>query len=181
MKTDIRKNWAARMAAIFVFCMVWVSAQGQTTTATLSGVVHDPTSAVVPQVRITLKNPVKGTVRLATTDPDGRYSFTSVEPGNYELRAESAGFRTEVKSGVVLTVGGSSQVDITLQVGPTNEIVTVTGETPLIEASKAEVSNVITQAKQKVIVAVMRSAKQNSSLLHEIRVFAPDFLRCVER
>ena len=145
MKISIRKNWAASMVAILVFCLAWVSAEGQTTNATLSGVVHDPTSAVVPQVRVTLKSPVKGTVRVTTTDADGRYSFTSVEPGTYELRAESAGFRTEIKSGVVLTVGGSSQVDISLQVGPTNEVVTVTGEAPLIESSKAEVSNVINQ------------------------------------
>src|SRR5437016_13812083 len=119
MKTSIRKNWMARMAAILAFCLVWVSAQGQTTNATLSGVVHDPTSAVVPQVKITLKNSVKGTVRSTTSDADGHYSFTSVEPGSYELRAESAGFRTEIKNGVVLSVGGSSEVDLNLQVGPT--------------------------------------------------------------
>jgi outer membrane receptor protein involved in Fe transport len=145
MKTSIQTNWAVRVIAIFMFFLVWVGAEGQTTNATLSGVVHDPTSAVVPQVRITLKNTVKGTVRVTSTDIEGRYSLTSVEPGTYELRAESAGFRTEIKNGVVLAVGGSSEVDITLQVGPTNEVVTVTGEAPLIEASKAEVSNVINQ------------------------------------
>ncbi len=145
MKTSIQPNWAVRVIAIFMFLLVWVSAEGQTTNATLSGVVRDPTSAVVPQARITIKNTVKGTVRISSTDTDGRYSFTSVEPGTYELRAESAGFRTEIKNGVVLTVGGTSEMDVTLQVGPTNEVVTVTGEAPLIEASKAEVSNVINQ------------------------------------
>jgi hypothetical protein len=96
MKTSIQTNWAVRVIAIFMFFLVWVGAEGQTTNATLSGVVHDPTSAVVPQVRITLKNTVKGTVRVTSTDIEGRYSLTSVEPGTYELRAESAGFRTEI-------------------------------------------------------------------------------------
>ncbi|HXB20885.1 MAG TPA: TonB-dependent receptor [Candidatus Solibacter sp.] len=145
MKSNIQTNWMVRVVATLMFLLVWVGAQGQTTTATLSGVVRDPSGAVVPQVKLTLRNTVKGIVRVASTDTEGRYSFTSVEPGTYELRGESAGFRTEIKNGVVLAVGGSSEVDIALQVGPTSEVVTVTGEAPLIEASKAEVSNVINQ------------------------------------
>src|ERR1700694_3802392 len=127
MKLNIQTNWVVRVMAILMFLLVWIGAEGQTTTATLAGVVRDPTGAVVPQVKLTLRNTVKGTVRVASTDTDGRYSFTSVEPGTYELRGESAGFRTEIKSGVVLAVGGSSEVDIALQVGPTSEVVTVTG------------------------------------------------------
>jgi outer membrane receptor protein involved in Fe transport len=145
MKTNMQANWAVRFIAVLMFFLAALSAAGQTTTATLSGVVRDSSGALVPQVKITLKNTVKGTIRVTSTDNEGRYNLTSVEPGSYELRAECTGFSTEVKSGVVLAVGGSSAVDISLRVGPANEVITVTGEAPLIEASKAEVSNVINE------------------------------------
>src|SRR5258708_22730114 len=121
------------------------SLHAQTTTATLSGVVRDPTGAVVPQVKITLKNNDRGTARTISTASDGRYIFPSVEPGTYELRAECTGFSTEVKNGIVLTVGGSSQMDLTLKVGLVSEVITVKDVAPLIETSKAEISNVITE------------------------------------
>src|SRR5439155_25173505 len=87
----------------------------------------------------------KGTFRTTASDTNGQYTMTNVEPGTYELRAERTGFNTEVKNNVVLAVGGASQLDLNLQVGSTSEIITVSDEAPLIETSKAEVSNVIEQ------------------------------------
>ncbi len=145
METNVKTQWTVRWIAVLMFSLVWLGAYSQTTTATLSGVVHDSTGAVVPQVKITLKNAAKGTSRVTTTDGDGRYNLSAVDPGTYELRAERTGFSTEVKSGVVLTVGGSSQTDLTLKIGQVSEVITVTDQAPLIETSKAEVSNVINE------------------------------------
>src|SRR5258708_652815 len=78
------------------------SLDAQTTSATLSGTVHDTAGAVIAQAKITLKNTTKGSSRTTTTDGEGHYNFSSVEPGTYEVRAESGGFSTEVKSGVVV-------------------------------------------------------------------------------
>ena len=150
MKTLLQANWVVRfvvvvMFSVAMFSVAWIGAHGQTTTATLSGVVHDPTGAVVPQVKITLRNIAKGANRTTSTDNDGRYNLSTMEPGTYELRAERTGFSTEVKNGVVLTVGGSAQVDVTLRVGSATEVITVTDQAPLVETARAEVSNVITE------------------------------------
>src|SRR6266481_1386547 len=118
METNVRTKWAVRwIAVLMMFSLAWFGACAQTTSATLSGSVHDSTGAVVPQVKITLKSAAQGVSRATTTDGDGRYNFSAVDPGTYELRAERTGFNTEVKSGVVLTVGGSSQTDLTLKIG----------------------------------------------------------------
>src|SRR5258708_15871649 len=122
MKTLLQANWVVRfvvvvMFSVAMFSVAWIGAHGQTTTATLSGVVHDPTGAVVPQVKITLRNIAKGANRTTSTDNDGRYNLSTMEPGTYELRAERTGFSTEVNNGVVLTVGGSAHVDGTLRAG----------------------------------------------------------------
>src|SRR5262249_36785677 len=143
--TILEKIRIARCLALLLFFGAGLGARGQSTSATLSGVVHDPTGAVLPQVKITLKNIAKGTSRTTLTDSEGRYNLASMEPGSYELRAEASGFRTEIKSGVVLSVGGSSQIDLALRVGTASEVITVTDQAPLIETSKAEVSNVVSE------------------------------------
>src|SRR5215471_8048503 len=129
--------------SVCMFLMVSIAAPGQTTTATVSGVVRDSSGAVVPQVKITLKNVAKGTSRVTSTDGEGRYSLSGLEPGTYDLRAERTGFSTELQRGVILAVGGASQIDVALKVGQASEVVTVKDEAPLIEPSKAEVSTVI--------------------------------------
>lgn len=83
-----------------------MTALGQTTSATLSGVVKDASGAVVPETKISIRNSQTGITRDITNDNEGRYSFTNLEPGQYELRAERTGFKTVVQSNVVLTVGG---------------------------------------------------------------------------
>jgi Carboxypeptidase regulatory-like domain/TonB dependent receptor len=145
MNTIMLRSRVVRCFAVVLFSAAWLMANGQSTTATLSGVVHDPTGAVLPQVKITIKNSARGTTRTAVTDNEGRYSLSNVEPGTYELRAERTGFSTDVRSGLVLTVGGAQQADLTLRIGPTTEVVTVTDAAPLIETSKAEVSTVISE------------------------------------
>src|SRR5262245_16449567 len=81
-----------------------VTAYGQTTTATLSGVIQDSTGGVLPNVRISARNTGTGGTRETATDSAGRYSLTNLEPGQYEIRAERAGFKPVERSGVVLRV-----------------------------------------------------------------------------
>ena len=145
MTISICKRFTVRFLALLLCSLAWITAGSQTPTASLSGVVRDSNGAVVPQVKITLRNVVKGTVRATSTDGQGHYSLPAMEPGTYELRAERAGFSTELKSGVVLSVGGSAETDLVLRVGQVTEVVTVKDEAPLVETSKAELSNVISQ------------------------------------
>jgi len=136
------------LLAMFVMApLAGMNALGQTATATLSGVVQDSTGGVLPNVRISARNTGTGATRETATDSAGRYSLTNLEPGQYELRAERAGFKTVAQSGVVLSVGGATAVDLTLQVGAVSEVVDVKQEEPLIDPTRAEVSRVI-EARQ---------------------------------
>src|SRR5262249_37806753 len=114
-----------------------------TTTATVSGVIRDGTGAVVPGTKISARNTLTGVVRETTADENGRYSVTNLGPGQYEVRAEKAGFQTAVQSGVILAVGGTTVVDLTVQVGAVSEVVEVTAAEPLVETTKAELSRVV--------------------------------------
>jgi outer membrane receptor protein involved in Fe transport len=117
-------------------------AAAQTATATLTGVVRDESGGAVLGASVTLRNVDTGATRKALTDAAGRYAITGLDPGEYELRVEMAGFKTVVRGGLALRVGGASVADATLGVGAITEEVIVQTE-PLIESTRAELSRVV--------------------------------------
>jgi outer membrane receptor protein involved in Fe transport len=119
-------------------------ASGQTTTATLSGVIRDATGAVIPEAKISVTSINTGATRETTTNGVGRYNLTNLGPGLYEVRAEHDEFRA-AQSNVTLTIGGAAILDMTLQIGNMSQVVEVKQDALLIEPTKAEVSRVVNQ------------------------------------
>src|SRR6266851_4990768 len=131
------------MAALTVWLGHAAYATAQIATATLLGVVRDETGAALPGAVLTVRNTATGGTRSAVTDSEGRYRVSALDPGEYDLHAELASFKTAVRTRVVLTVGGTTEADITMSLGPIAEQVTVVTEAPLIEPAKAELSRVV--------------------------------------
>jgi hypothetical protein len=132
-----------RATSAFFLMALAVGLYAQTSTATLSGTVHDPSDAVVTRAVVTLINSSTGTSRRTESDGQGRYSFSNVEPGRYDLSIEHPGFKKTVQKEVLLTVGGSAVLDVTLPVGAVSESVMVTTAPPLIETSSPNLSRVV--------------------------------------
>ncbi|MBO0798752.1 MAG: TonB-dependent receptor, partial [Blastocatellia bacterium] len=134
----------SRKSMIIVFWMVMLGAAfGQTARSTLSGTVRDEAGGAIPDATITVKNVSNGALRTIKTDGEGRYFMLNLDPGEYELRAEASGYRTALHSRVVMAVGGTTSLDVTLGVGAVSDAVYVEAGEALIEPSKAEVSRVI--------------------------------------
>jgi Carboxypeptidase regulatory-like domain/TonB dependent receptor len=115
----------------------------QTPTATLSGVVRDEQKGGIPAVIVKVSNIATGKTRTISTDTAGRYSFTNLEPGSYELRVEASGYKVTLQSGLTLSVGGALVADATMSVGELSEQVTIEAREPLIEPNRAGLSRVI--------------------------------------
>lgn len=132
-----------------LFCLTFAgqTAAAQVTTATILGTVKDTTGAVIPGASIAIKNLDTGMTRTLVTDDQGRYHAPNLSLGNYEVQASLAGFQTEVRSGVVLTVGREAVVDFTLKVGEITEKVMVLGEAPLVETTKSGIAGLV-ESKQ---------------------------------
>ena len=122
-----------------------VPAAAQIATATLSGTVRDDTGAALPNATVTVKSDATGATRRTTSGADGRYRVAALDPGTYEVRAELASFKTVVQTGVILTVGGTTEADIKMSLGQIAEQVTVGAESPLVEPAKTELSRVVSQ------------------------------------
>jgi outer membrane receptor protein involved in Fe transport len=134
----------APLAALIALSLIApTNIAAQIATATLAGTVRDDTGAALPNVTITVKSEATSAVRSTTTDAEGRYRFAALDPGVYEVRAELANFKTAVHTGVVLSVGGTTDTDVKMSLGQIAEQVTVGAELPLIESAKTELSRVV--------------------------------------
>jgi len=118
-----------------------------TTLAQLNGTVQDSTGAVIANASITLQALETNRVYMATSNATGNYLVPSLPPGRYDLTAESVGFAKYTKSGIVLTVGQTATVNVTLQVAGVQQAVTITGDLPLVEPTRTEISQTIDTAQ----------------------------------
>src|SRR5437879_9737999 len=113
------------------------------TQASISGVIHDPTGAVIPGVTVTVTNPATNFVRTAISNEAGVYNFPSLQPGRYNIKVELPGFRTITQNDVELQIQQSARIDFTLQVGDVSQTVEVEGTAALIATENATVGTVI--------------------------------------
>ena len=136
----------AILSAIFS-APVW--AQGESASARLNGTVFDPNKAVVPGAKVALSNDQIGFTRIATTTDAGSYSFTLVPPGTYQVKVEKEGFNATVLSGILLTVGQATTIDLALAVGSVSQSVQVEATAPLLSTGSVNLGSEVT-SKQAI-------------------------------
>ena len=107
-----RRIWS--VLCMVIFSVLPAVAQTQ---AGISGVIHDPSGAVIPGVTVTVTNPATNFVRSAISNEAGVYNFPVLQPGVYNIKVELPGFRTIEQNDVELQVQQSARIDFTLQVG----------------------------------------------------------------
>ena len=117
--------------------------------AELSGIVFDPSGAVINAATVTAKNLDTGFTRTVLSNATGRYDFFSLPLGNYELRASKTGFAEEIRTGISLVVGQGAAVDLHLSVGAASEHVTVSGEATAVNASTQDISGLVGERQIK--------------------------------
>jgi len=120
---------------------------GQTTGATLQGIISDPQRSLLPGVTVVITNVETGLTRSVVTDERGWYRAPALPPGPYELRAELPGFATVVRSGLTLTIGQEATINLQLDLASVQETVTVTGESPLVETSNSTLGTTVTRTE----------------------------------
>src|SRR5882724_2442717 len=125
--------------------LLTLPASGQATVsfAQLNGTVLDEGGRAVVKAAINLRELDTNQSFAASTNDAGFYVIPALSPGRYELSVSYTGFGKYTQSGIVLSVGQTANVNITLKVAAKGEVVTVTTEAPTVEATRTEISNVI--------------------------------------
>jgi hypothetical protein len=145
----LRRIPLATFAAAVCLCVVWAgAAAAQTvTTGSLAGTIQDAQGGRLPGVSVHAVHTPTGTEYDAVTDAEGRYSILNVRVGPYDVTATLAGFKTATEAGVPVLLGEQKSVDFTLELETLTETVQVTGQSSVIDASRAGTAdNVSAQA-----------------------------------
>ena len=131
-----------------------LSAAAQVRTGNVYGTVRDAEGNPLPGVSVTLRGSQMAPLTTVTGET-GIYRFVSVGPrSDYEVTAELTGFKKETRTGVIVTLGASVEINLTLEVGTLEEQVTVVAQTPVVDVKKTTVGqNIDKEAMQSLPTA----------------------------
>jgi len=128
-------------AFAIVFTLVVTPAfaqQGQ-----INGVITDSSGGVVPGVTVTATEPQTGISTDTVSGANGRYTFPSLRPAVYEIRAALAGFRTIRRTGLELSAYQNLTVNVALELGELSETISVAGNAANVDVTSATISEVV--------------------------------------
>jgi hypothetical protein len=120
-------------------------------------VVKDSSGAIIPGATVTARNVDTGLTRVAVTDGAGEYRLPSLPPGRYSVGTELSGFSTETRPDIILIIDQTAILNFALKPAAIAETVTVTGDSPIVDVTRSDVStSVSTQQIQDLPVASRR-------------------------
>ncbi len=142
----MKKGWSLLWVSGLALCLSLSAVSlAQSTTSTISGIVRDPSQAVIPGATVTATNAETGVSRERLSDEGGRYRVGELQPGTYEITVSLPGFSRETRKDIVLRVGQELALNFTLQVGTVDQEIVVTGEAPLVETATTAVASSVSQ------------------------------------
>jgi hypothetical protein len=126
------------------FLAATLSLRAQSTSGSMSGTVQDKNGATIPNARVVVTDQSRQISFTATTDSEGRFAFAQLQPGRYNIKVESSGFRKFELKGVVLNANDKLSVgDLTLEVGAVEQIVEVVSEGQQLKTESGERSDAL--------------------------------------
>jgi len=124
----------------------WTFVTAQTVSGTILGIVQDQQGGAIPNAEISAKSLDTGVTRKTVAGDNGQYRIDSVPAGSYEVSTTAGGFKTEVRSGIVVTVGADVSVTFSLTVGAISEKIEVTTEAAQVDTSSSAMGGFVNSA-----------------------------------
>jgi hypothetical protein len=146
-----------RIGVVLGILVCATGAFAQQGTAELGGKVIDAQGGVLPGAAVVVTNEETGLFREVVTGPGGSYFVSQLVPGRYRIVVKMEGFKSLDRRGIVLLVGQTTTLDLTLEVGVLTESVMVTAESPIIDLSTTEVGGHISSDELQELPAANRN------------------------
>jgi hypothetical protein len=137
------KNVLSVMTFALVFAMTAAISFAQSS-GSLSGTVTDTTGAIVQDATVTVKNVATNAERTVVTNEDGRWTIPVLSVGTYSVSYQKEGFQKSVNENIEVEASVPRTIDVTLTVGGTENVVTITDTTPLITPETSTTARQIT-------------------------------------
>jgi len=116
---------------------------GQASTGSVVGTIYDRTGASVSGAQLVLSDTDTQALRHTIASPLGTYEFLQLSPGIYDLSVEAQGFRHTVERHVVVDVGSTVHLDVTVSLGDVTQTVNVNAEPALVEPDRVSVASTV--------------------------------------
>jgi hypothetical protein len=153
-----------KLLGLLLLCAV--SSFAQSITGAVSGTVVDPTGAVVTGVAVRLVSAATGAERSAPTNEAGRFFFGSLQPGEYKIVVEAAGFRRLEQSNLNVSAAETlSLPDLKLQVGEVTDSISVRAQSAVVQTQTAERAGALTTSQVQTLAIRGRNITSLVSLL----------------
>jgi hypothetical protein len=143
------KFGAVRWTAFTVTCLALLvlllapGARAQLYTASVTGVVTDPSGSAIPSAHVTLTDLEKGFTYAATANENGRFLLRDVPPGSYSIKVEAPNFQSERRDGIKLDVNQNISLDFSLKIGLATETVSVVASSVHLQTEDAVTGQVV--------------------------------------
>ena len=134
-----KHQWILTVLALAALLMPARILLAQADQGTITGVVQDPSGAVISNASVMLINVDEGQVLKTRSDASGVYVFSPIKIGNYKLTAGAPNFETTTQTNLHLSIQQRLNVVVTLKPGSTSETITVTAEAPLMQTQESSV------------------------------------------
>jgi hypothetical protein len=140
------RTCAYALAAAVLLYAAPARAQETVDSASVSGRVVDAQNQVVPGATVTLRRVETNVAQTRGTDRDGRFRFTYLKVGAYELLVQLAGF-SDIRRTLTLSAGAAFELPLTLSVASLDTAVTVTADAPVIETARTQIAATVNRAE----------------------------------
>jgi hypothetical protein len=149
MKMTVVRTWFGGVFVLVAALLLGgIPANAQVgSTAQINGTVKDSSGGVLPGADVTVTQTNTGFTRSVVTDETGSFTIPNLPIGPYKLAVALSGFRTYVRTGIVLQVSSNPVIPVTLALGELSETVAVEGAAPLVETRNPGVGQVIENAR----------------------------------
>lgn len=147
LKRKCLRSGAAGIALILLINTALISEssvlRAQEVTATLTGIVTDPSNAAISGTRVTATDRQRGSVWTTQTNEQGVYNLTRLPIGTYDLKVEARGFQSLVQSGIRLELNQTARVDARMSIGSVSESMDIDSAAPLLQTQTTQMGTVI--------------------------------------
>lgn len=141
-------GWFLLAVLLILICQRAAHAQ---VSASISGVVTDPSGAAVPSASVTARNMETEVLRTTMTDGTGHYLILALPVGLYEVKVSKTGFHESTRSGIQLNVGQEASIDVRLAVSAVKEAVNVSEDAPVLNTSTRDISGLVDAKEIKLL------------------------------
>jgi hypothetical protein len=125
-----------------IFGVSFAEAQQNVSAASLSGVIKDTNQSIISGANVSAVNLETNQTQSVVSDAEGRFRFTYLPVGNYEIKAAQNGFE-DASRRITATVGQVLQLKLVLKVKTISAQIDVTSDEPIIETSRTQIAATI--------------------------------------